>query len=610
MDRVVFSVLSPIPRDVVMKKFFVGFVIVLALLLGAGGLGLGIYNALQAFENQEVADVDKEVEVDLTQIAGYTPDPKKGDVVTPLTHTLKGGNTLLVWETGKEQLGTRHEFDGTWTSLGGAVVFSPDQGELKALQVQIVVESFNSYSDENYDKPAKGGLINTVLGKPNGVRDASAVPWFDFEKYPTAVFTSSGIVVRTDSVTTEFANAPEGWTHLIKGDFDLNGKKLPLELPAEVFFDGSTMSFATKFTISRKAYGVEPKSPLPGTTVDDLVEITATFVAEPDAGQVVDALADTLAQTTIELGRQLDGLKGELDQKNSEIALLTDKIAGFERTIQSLEKKVASGVGPTGPGVDLANLPKDMNVELTYPPNAETGYAGKGPFPIELALVSGDPAANIQPFYMAKHEVTWEMFYDWAYSADITPAQSAELQKKMLRPSPLYEDCNQLKLGLEKRPAISMSRTTAEAFAKWVSERTGKNFRLPTNSEWDTALKLGGGVPASEEDLLKQAVFIDNAEEQFDPPFLYLTGEVGSKAPNALGIYDLLGNATEWVTDTGAERVARGGHFKLESSELTADWKAVEDQGIWNETYPQLPLSKFWYRDHYYQGIRLVCDPQ
>ena len=64
------------------------------------------------------------------------------------------------------------------------------------------------------------------------------------------------------------------------------------------------------------------------------------------------------------------------------------------------------------------------------------------------------------------------------------------------------------------------------------------------------------------------------------------------------------------VADTGAERIVRGGHFMLEVDEFNADWKGVENQQIWNETYPQLPLSKFWYRDHYYQGIRLVSDVQ
>ena len=108
--------------------------------------------------------------------------------------------------------------------------------------------------------------------------------------------------------------------------------------------------------------------------------------------------------------------------------------------------------------------------------------------------------------------------------------------------------------------------------------------------------------------LLAQAVFTDNAAEQDDPPFLLLTSEVGSLEPNSLGIYDLLGNAAEWVTDTGADRIVRGGHFLMSAGELTADWTALEDQGVWNATYPQLPLSEFWYRDHYYQGIRLVCE--
>ncbi|MEM9111436.1 MAG: SUMF1/EgtB/PvdO family nonheme iron enzyme, partial [Planctomycetota bacterium] len=275
-----------------------------------------------------------------------------------------------------------------------------------------------------------------------------------------------------------------------------------------------------------------------------------------------------------------------------------------------LEREIAKGIGPAAPAVDVDSLPKAYTDSISYP--------GKDPIAFDMVLVPGGD--GIAPFYMGKHEVTWEMFYNWAYGSDIDANTYAQLQTKNARPSPLYEDCNQLKLGLGKRPALSMSRTTAEAFAKWVSEQTGKTYRVPTDAEWQHALKLGGGVPTSEEELKAQAVFINNAEIQFDPPFLELTDEVGTKQANALGIHDLLGNAAEWVVDTGAEKIVRGGHFMMNyngpddtpgtDDDFSADWKGIENQEVWNETYPQLPVSKFWYRDHYYQGIRLIADVQ
>jgi polyisoprenoid-binding protein YceI len=559
-----------------MKNFLIGAVIVIALLAGVGGLIAGGFAVKTVIENQQVAEVDVEVETDLTEVAGYKP--KDSDVVAPLANELKGGNTKLVWETGKVQGGVRHDFDGTWTSLGGALVYDPETQTLKALEVNILVESFNSYGSE---EPAPGGLVNTVLGKGAAGGD----PWFNFKDHPNAIYTATAF---------EAYEAPEGeddtTTHVIKGTFKLNGKTEPLDIPATITFDGETVTVDAKFSISRAAYDVAPSKPIPLTEVDDAVVITAVVTAEPDAGLAVDALAEMINAQ----GAQIASQSKTIENLGTQLALIKESLSGLER-------KVAAGVS-AGPAVDVADLPTSFTDKVAYP--------GKDPVQFEMVLVPGE--GDVQPFYMAKHEVTWEMFYNWAYGVGLDANEYASLQKKDLRPSPLYEDCEQLKLGLGKRPAVSMSRTTAEAYAKWLSEQTGRNYRLPTDAEWQTALKLGGGIPQSKDDLFNQAVLKNNAEEQLEPPFLWLTGEVGSKAPNALGIHDLIGNAAEWVVDTGAERYVRGGHFRLDVDEqpLTKDWKAVASQEVWNETYPNEPKSRFWYRDHYYQGIRLVCDPE
>ncbi|MFN3166715.1 MAG: SUMF1/EgtB/PvdO family nonheme iron enzyme [Phycisphaeraceae bacterium] len=570
-----------------MKKFLMGagiVVVLLALVAGVGGLVLGGLAYKTAFETQAVNDVNIEVQTDLSEVAGYTPDTEAGERVVELKSELQGGNTKLIWETGKVQGGQRYDFDGTWTSLGGAVVYDPKAKALKALEVVIVIESFNSYGSES---PAPGGLINTVIGKgtppPTGFD-----PWFNIEDHPDATFAATEFVAKAQGVGTDYDNAPEGWTHLIKGTFDLNGTEKQLELPAVVAFDGDTLRIDTAFAISREAFKVAPKKPLPGSEVDDLIQITASVTAEPDAGLAVGALAEMINAQ----GTQIAALKATNENLNTQLALIKDAIA-------ALERKVAAGVS-AGPAVDVASLPKTFTDKVAYP--------GKDPIDLEMVLVPGE--GEVKPFYMAKHEVTWDMFYSWAYGVGLDANEYASLQKKDLRPSPLYEDCEQLKLGLGKRPAVSMSRTTAEAYAKWLTAQTGRNYRLPTDAEWQTALKLGGGIPDSKDELLSQAVLKNNAEEQFEPPFLWLTAEVGSKKPNALGIHDMLGNAAEWVVDTGAQRIVRGGHFRLDVDEepLTKDWKAVASQEIWNETYPNEPKSRFWYRDHYYQGIRLVCD--
>lgn len=521
---------------------------------------------------------------DLTEVAGYTVT--EADTAIELSHELKGGNTALVWEMAKNKpSGARMEFDGTWDVLSGGLAYNADEQAIKALEVVIAVDSVTGFGTAH---PAPTTLTETLRGKTIGMP-----AWFDIEAHPEATFTSNEIIAKGDLTSDDaevFSNAPDNWTHLIKGSFDLNGKSVDLSIPAAVEFIGSDVIVDLGFEIKRSDFDIDGTI-VGGWEVEDIAYLTASVASAPKGDallaalqQQAEAISGNQAQIT-----DLYKMQNQVEDLQSQLAKLTD----------ALDKLKQSGV-TTAPEIDITNLPKTYTDKVAYP--------DKDAIAFDMVLVPG--GEGVTPFYMGKHEVTWAMFYDWAYSADIDASTSAQLQAKNLRPSPLYEDCNQLKLGLGKRPALSMSRTTAEAFAKWVSEQTGKSYRVPTDKEWQHALKLGGGVPESQEELFKQAVFIDNAEIQFDPPFLELTDEVGTKAANALGIHDMIGNAAEWVVDTGAEKIVRGGHFMLEAEGFTADWKAVEDQMIWNETYPQLPVSKFWYRDHYYQGFRLVADVQ
>lgn len=563
------------------STFFVGIIAVGAL-VAAGGSAFFTY-----MKTKPRAAVDANLGTfDLTTVAGYRPDEAKGDIAIELKHELKGGNTTLVWEMAKNKPNDRMEFDGTWDALTGGLVYNFQEKTIKAIAVVIAVDSVVGYGN---DHPAPKDLTETLRGNTPGL-DA----WFDIDAHPKAVFSADTFIAKVD-VTEDvevFENAPENWTHLIKGKFELNGQATDLSIPAVVEFVGEKdVNVSMAFQISRSKHNISGKM-IGGWDVEDIANLTASVASAPKG----DAVLASIRQHAVDISgnsaqiRDLYKAQNQIEDLQSQLAKLSEELAEL--------KKSGIATGPAVPEVDIASLPKTITDKITYP--------GKDPIPFDMVLVPGE--AEIAPFYMAKHEVTWAMFYDWAYGSDIDANTYAALQKQNLRPSPLYEDCEQLKLGLNQRPALSMSRTTAEAFAKWVSEQTGRNYRVPTDAEWQHALKLGGGLPDNQDDLFKQAVLVNNAEVQFDPPFLELTGEVGSKAPNALGIYDMLGNAAEWVVDTAADRVVRGGHFKLEADELTAAWKDVEDQAVWNETYPQLPLSKFWYRDNYYQGIRLVCD--
>jgi len=228
-----------------------------------------------------------------------------------------------------------------------------------------------------------------------------------------------------------------------------------------------------------------------------------------------------------------------------------------------------------------------------------------------MVLVSGDQDRSVKPFYIGKHEVSWDEFSYWALCEDISQKKAILLREKELRPSTPHDtDRIYRGWGRANQPAVGMSRLSAEQYCEWLSEQTGKQYRLPTSAEWDYAYEKGGlGLddPLDAEALAEIAWHAENSldDETFDNRAM----PMGSLKPNSLGVYDMLGNVAEWVTETGDERVIRGGHFRTPANELTGSHREVEDQSIWNKNYPQSPKSKWGYVDADFPGLRLVCEP-
>ena len=94
-------------------------------------------------------------------------------------------------------------------------------------------------------------------------------------------------------------------------------------------------------------------------------------------------------------------------------------------------------------------------------------------------------------------------------------------------------------------PVEEVSWDDAQAFVRKLSEKTGKNYRLPTEAEWEYAARAGSQTNYyfgdSEDDLSRFAWFSSNSGTTTHP--------VGGKLPNAFGLYDMHGNVWEWTAD-------------------------------------------------------------
>jgi len=112
-------------------------------------------------------------------------------------------------------------------------------------------------------------------------------------------------------------------------------------------------------------------------------------------------------------------------------------------------------------------------------------------------------------------------------------------------------------------PAICLNFDDAQAYADWLSQKTGKKYRLPSEAEWEYAARAGTTTAYFWGDSEQQACRYANGADQSyhktlpkDPGWNHQcddgfarTAPVGSFKPNAFGLYDMLGNAWQMTDD-------------------------------------------------------------
>jgi len=205
----------------------------------------------------------------------------------------------------------------------------------------------------------------------------------------------------------------------------------------------------------------------------------------------------------------------------------------------------------------------------------------------------------VDPFWIGRTEVTWDEFDVFALQLD-KPASGAEADATA-RPSRPYGAPDR-GFGHTGYPAISITRHAAEAYCAWLSAKTGRTYRLPTDAEWSRAASLGlpTADPLAPARLDALAWFRTNAGGA--------THAVASKEPDALGLHDLLGNAAEWVVLADGSAVVRGGSYRDPVERVRPDARARQS-GSWNESDPQIPKSRWWLSDAPFVGFRIVRVP-
>ncbi|MGB2455056.1 MAG: formylglycine-generating enzyme family protein [Akkermansiaceae bacterium] len=240
---------------------------------------------------------------------------------------------------------------------------------------------------------------------------------------------------------------------------------------------------------------------------------------------------------------------------------------------------------------------------------------------------------SLSPFWMSKHEITWEAYEPFMLSPiprqkdgqplDFMRAQIKNDIEFIARPTPPYHP---MTFGMKRdgHPALSMTQHAANKYCQWVSFQTGHFYRLPTEAEWEFACRAGSNTNSSwgtdAQKAGEYAWFGGDASTHYNVP--------GQKKPNSLGFHDMHGNVLEWTLDQYVPNrreyfakgevhnpwvkatkpyphVTKGGHWQQSLQEISA---AARHQStpIWKVADPQRPRSLWYHTTTPWLGLRIV----
>jgi formylglycine-generating enzyme required for sulfatase activity len=245
-----------------------------------------------------------------------------------------------------------------------------------------------------------------------------------------------------------------------------------------------------------------------------------------------------------------------------------------------------------------------------------------------------EPAHEVEvaPFWIEEHEVTWNEYHVFMLKLDLAQRKAGKgdaapqdaWADAVSRPTPPYVPMD-FEMGVDGCPAVCMTEFAAKHYTKWLSMKTGRFYRLPTEAEWEFACRAGTKSAYS---------FGDDANELGDYAWSFANSggkyhPVKQKRPNAWGLYDMHGNVAEWVVDlhddgsfyksAGKElavdpidwptklypRVVRGGSWDDDAERLRSAARRGS-QASWKVQDPQLPKSIWYFTDARFVGFRVV----
>jgi formylglycine-generating enzyme required for sulfatase activity len=196
-----------------------------------------------------------------------------------------------------------------------------------------------------------------------------------------------------------------------------------------------------------------------------------------------------------------------------------------------------------------------------------------GPLPDGFENADERPKHSVQivrPFYLGATEVTVDQFrrfveateYQTDAERDAQGGWGYDAPSKTIGSGPQYNWRNCGFVQEENSPVVNVSWNDARAFCDWLSKEEEKNYRLPTEAEWEYACRAGSTTRFNSgdtvDDLRRVANVLDltavealpGVKDEIDVLDNWaFTAPVASLTANQFGLFDIHGNAAEWCGD-------------------------------------------------------------
>jgi len=194
--------------------------------------------------------------------------------------------------------------------------------------------------------------------------------------------------------------------------------------------------------------------------------------------------------------------------------------------------------------------------------------------------------ACVSDFYIGKYEVT-----------------QGQWQKVMGSNPSRFSSCG------DNCPVEQVSWNDIQGFIRKLNATTGKNYRLPTEAEWEYAARSGGKkekYSGTDDSLDDYAWYSSNSGNK--------THSVGQKKPNGLGIYDMTGNVWEWCSDSYGEKYYGESPRDNPQGPSSSSYRVLRGGGWSNGAQSSRAAIRSWdspdYRYGSYLGFRVAVSPR